>query len=326
MQLHQIEKFASYMRHAWSFLNRSTFIELVEAGECVRLQDAFELGQMPLRMFSLAIWRIGEPHGRRGLISRRPVVANIRPEAAGLGLTSSWRKHRHRRIVPVQLLCVEHVATQNLSYRCKQRRSLTDPAGQDGAFQLNPFACEDLRLTVQRSVVGELRRDDMRQQARSREATINHALWRRCLHHAGALPAAHLGANMADDEEARRHVLEHLRNVFTELAQFALTARALAVFGHVRPDFATQMRGESTALAARGCALNLLYLLDLYRRLSLYYARAQAEHQLVRVDRRLFRLRTILCASHLGELQFKMFDPVHLRDHQLAQRRCAHLF
>jgi hypothetical protein len=41
------------MSHAWSFLNRSTLIQLIKAGECVGLKNALELGQMALRMFTL---------------------------------------------------------------------------------------------------------------------------------------------------------------------------------------------------------------------------------------------------------------------------------
>jgi hypothetical protein len=44
VRLHQIKKVAPYVGHAWSFLNRSTLIQLIKAGECVRLKDALELG------------------------------------------------------------------------------------------------------------------------------------------------------------------------------------------------------------------------------------------------------------------------------------------
>jgi hypothetical protein len=166
MQLHQIEKFAPYMRHARSFANRSAFVELVEASECVRLQDAFELGQMPLGVLSLAIWRIGEPHGRRSSITR------------------------------MQLFRIQHITTQNFCHWCQQSRSFAYPAGEDRVLQLDTFACEDLRLSIQRGMISELRGDDMRQQAGSGKAPINHALRRRRLHHAGTLPAAHLGARV----------------------------------------------------------------------------------------------------------------------------------
>jgi hypothetical protein len=69
MRLHQVEELAPDVRHAWSFLNRAALVKLVEAREGVSLQDALELGQMPLRMFALAVGRVCEPHSRRCLVA-----------------------------------------------------------------------------------------------------------------------------------------------------------------------------------------------------------------------------------------------------------------
>jgi hypothetical protein len=89
MRLHQVEKLAPDVSHTWSFLNRTAFVKLVKASKRVDLQDALELGQMTLRMFTLAVGRVGEPHSWRGLVACRAVVANIGPEAASLGLAVS---------------------------------------------------------------------------------------------------------------------------------------------------------------------------------------------------------------------------------------------
>jgi len=55
-------------------------------------------------MFSLAIWRVGEPHGGSGVLASAALVADIGPEAAGLGLAVTRSKHRNRRIISMNLL------------------------------------------------------------------------------------------------------------------------------------------------------------------------------------------------------------------------------
>src|ERR1039458_5349916 len=47
---------------------------------------------------------------------------------------------------------------------------------------------------------------------------------------------------MADDEETRRHVLEHLRHVFAQLTQLTVAARALDMCRKMRSDFAPRKR------------------------------------------------------------------------------------
>jgi len=69
----------------------------------------------------------------------------------------------HGCIVSVRFFRIEHIAAQHLSDRCEQRCGIADLAGQDRAIQLDTFACEDLRLTIQRCMVRELRRNHMRQ-------------------------------------------------------------------------------------------------------------------------------------------------------------------
>ena len=119
---------------------------------------------------------------------------------------------------------------------------------------------------------------------------------------------------MTDHEEAGRHVLQHLRYIFAELAQPSIAAGACGVRGEMRPDFARQMWRKSAALTGRVSCLVLTRLRLLLRnRLGLDHGSAQAQHQLVRVDRRLLRLRTKMLALQLGDNQLQMLDPVHLR-------------
>ena len=52
---HQVVELAADGGHARSFLNRAVLIKLPVTGEGICLQNAAEVGQMALRMFSLAM-------------------------------------------------------------------------------------------------------------------------------------------------------------------------------------------------------------------------------------------------------------------------------
>src|ERR1700691_5726301 len=59
---------------------------------------------------------------------------------------------------------------QCLDQRCEQLAGRTDPTGQRGAIELHAFASVDLRLAIQRAVVGIFCDEHMGQQPRSCEA------------------------------------------------------------------------------------------------------------------------------------------------------------
>jgi hypothetical protein len=53
------------------------------------------------RVLSLTVGRVGEPDGWRCRIAAWPVIADIGPEPAGLGLAVARSEHRNGRIVGV---------------------------------------------------------------------------------------------------------------------------------------------------------------------------------------------------------------------------------
>src|ERR1035437_10087989 len=83
----------------------STFIEMMKSRIGIGLQSAFEVLQMQSRMFTLAIRRVSEPHGWRRCFACSPFIADISPEASGLGLPVSRSEHRNRCIVGMNLAC-----------------------------------------------------------------------------------------------------------------------------------------------------------------------------------------------------------------------------
>jgi hypothetical protein len=71
---------------ACGFHDPAAFVEMMEPSIRIGLQDTGKMAQMLLRMFSLAIFRVGEPHGRRHITARRSIVAHIGPQPRSLGL------------------------------------------------------------------------------------------------------------------------------------------------------------------------------------------------------------------------------------------------
>ena len=75
----QIVKLSAHMRPAGRFLNAPGFVHRIESRVTIGLQRAREIAEMRLRMLALAIRRVGEPDRRWCCVSRRAIVAHIRP-------------------------------------------------------------------------------------------------------------------------------------------------------------------------------------------------------------------------------------------------------
>ena len=132
---------------------------------------------------------------------------------------------------------------------------MSDPAGQGGTADLNAFAGEDGRLPVQRLVVAILRHQHMRDQARSRAATLDRQRRHRCLHDRLAGAAAQLRADVADHLEAGGDVFQHLALVLPDAAERGAAAAGAGAGGFVGDGLARQMIGQRRAhrrLACRG--------------------------------------------------------------------------
>src|SRR5207253_11204960 len=92
-----------------------------------------KIPQMLLRMIALAIRRVREPNRRRIRGPTGPVIANIGPQAPGLGLSCSRRQHWYWRVIGVQLIAVENVSPQSFDQRRHQFARRSYPPGQRGA-------------------------------------------------------------------------------------------------------------------------------------------------------------------------------------------------
>ena len=95
-------------------------IQVMKACIGIRLKSALEGLQMLAGMFPLAIRRVRKPYGWRSLFTSRPVVANVCPEAARLGLAVAGSKNGHGRVVGVQLAAGENMLLNRVDKRTEQ--------------------------------------------------------------------------------------------------------------------------------------------------------------------------------------------------------------
>src|SRR5208282_2159188 len=159
-------------------------------------------------MFALAIFRIGEPDGRSCMFTCRPVIAHVGPETSGLGLAAAGSEHRYRRVVSVQLAPAKHVLLNRIHKWTEQIARTTYPASQRRAGYINSLAAVNLRLSIQRKMVCELRDDHMGQQTGSGKTAFNRPRWSRGFDNSVAARAGELRPHVANDLEAVGDVLE----------------------------------------------------------------------------------------------------------------------
>jgi hypothetical protein len=226
-----IKEFAPHMRPAGSLDNPSAGEQLVKPGPRVRplagprtgatvgVDDAAKLLQMRLRTLALAVGRIEEQGRGRPRAGKRPLVTNVGPQPAGLGLTGTRRQDRHRCVVDMQRVAGEDVGSEGVDERLQRRGCGADPAGQGRGLQAHPGAGEDLGLAIERQVVVVLRYHDMGEQPRPGAPARNRVVRCRRRNHRVAGPARQRRANMPDHLEPAGHVIEGLGHLVADLAQ-----------------------------------------------------------------------------------------------------------
>jgi hypothetical protein len=259
---------------------------------------------MLARVLALAVGRVGEPDGGCGRIARWPVVADISPEPSGLGPAVAWREHRDRRVVGVQLARGHDMIANSFNQRSQKFAGCARPSGKGRAIHVDAFASIDLRLPVERLMIGILRYQYMCEQTRHREAAVDGARRRRSLHDAIAGIAAQLRPNMADDLEAGPHVLQHLGYIFSQLAESATAVGTSLVSGHMCVDFARKMLWRGAAKGLRGCR-------TLCGRSRLRLLDGTGGLQVFQLELKLFDLAEDLFALRSEEHPLQLLDQQH---------------
>ena len=131
----------------------------------------------------------------------------------------------------MQSVAGQDVGREGVDQRLQRRRGRPDPAAQGRGLQDHPVAGEDLGLAIERQVVVIFRHDDMGEQPCSGAAAGDRMVGRRRRHHHLANPARQLLANVPDNLEAARYVIEGLADLVGDLAQQAAATGAGAWCG-----------------------------------------------------------------------------------------------
>ena len=270
-----------------------------------------------------------EDRGRRPGAAERPVVADVDPEPAGVGL--AFRQHRNGRVVAVQALGRHDMGLDQAPKRIERRRNRAHGIDHGGERDRRALERIAVGLPVQRLVLAELLEHDHREQARARPSPRDHMERRRRLADLFAVPTRELLPHRLDHFPPPRRRLQRLRHVLAELAQ-AIAAAARA--GGRRVDhhaLARQMVGERVALGApagEGAHRRRLRGRLLRRQFVFRGAGRQLfelERQLVDQPRRALRPLPKHLALELGDPELLRGDQRHvlggfrLRDRQLRR-------
>lgn len=227
----------------------------------------------------------------------------------------------------MDVACSQHVLARLFDQWREQMAGVAHPISECGAIKLDAFARKDLRLPIQREVIGKLRDQHMGQQRRPCDATLNRPRWRRRLNDDIAPGARHLDAHMTNHLVGRGHAFKDLGNIFAQLAQLAAALRTRMFRGQMRVYLARQVIGQpATRWLGPGCGMRgrtRRYAPGLVR-LKLF----ELQLQLFNLVRDLLALRAENHPPQLGDYQLEVFDFAVTAETLLAlfyQKRFEHL-
>ena len=157
--------------------------------------------------------------GDAGWIGTAPaaVIACQRPKIAGLGGAAAGIEHRGSGLVHEQLARGLQLLGETVEDRPQVERRLAHPVGEDGAAQADPGPGVDLRLAVERQVVGVLRDQHMGKQRLGGQGTLDQVGGCRGLGHgAGAAAAGVLRPDGHDHPEPGGGDVEPFAAIFPD--------------------------------------------------------------------------------------------------------------
>jgi hypothetical protein len=156
-----------------------------------------------------------------------PVVTGIGPELTGLGAPAPGIEHGRCGLVGKQLARALQRLQQSLVHRPEQESGAPDPVGERRTIEDDALTGEDLRLAIERQVVGVFGAAHLRDQRVGGQAALDQpgrcrGLYERVL----AGPAGVARAADHQYPELRRHHVEPLGHVLANLVQGTRAARA----------------------------------------------------------------------------------------------------
>lgn len=122
--------------------------------------------------------------------------SGVRPQAGTVRLAAARIEHRHRRLIGVQHLATQQVFLQGLHDWLQAHPALADPRAQRRSRDRQAGAREDRFLAIQRQVIRMLCHQHVREQARSRDALVDHGRWTGRLYQRAAIAARPLAADV----------------------------------------------------------------------------------------------------------------------------------
>src|ERR1700732_227855 len=128
-------------------------VELAIAAIGIGLEDSTVVDKMRLWMLAGPVARVIEHGTRRGLSTKRLVVAHIDPDPAGEGL--AFGQDRYRGVVAMQPLRAQHVGLKALEQRRQCRRTAADLVGQSRQADRHALVGIALRLPVEGRMLGQ---------------------------------------------------------------------------------------------------------------------------------------------------------------------------
>lgn len=150
----------------------------------------------------------------------------------------------------MDLVCLQRIAANRLGQGRQQRGPAAHPATHGGRCDDDVFARANLALPIQGAVVGVFAHHHVGNQASTSHAAINRATRRQRLCHRVALGAGKLRAQVANDLEAARLVVQYLGYVLPNLLQTRAACAAFAIggAGAVNHIFAGEVLRQSALL------------------------------------------------------------------------------
>ena len=197
------------------------------AAIAIDLENAAIAGKTGDRPLGLAIGRIAVDHPGRIAPSPWTIVPHIGEELSGLGLAASGIEHRRGRLVGKELgRCLQPIE-QPFPDGPQQEGCASHPVGQGRAVQADALAGIDLRLAIQRKVVGIFGDEDLGDRRFGGQAAFDQPCrGRRLHHHLLADAAAIFRPPHHQNPELGRDDVEAFANVLADPVQIARAARA----------------------------------------------------------------------------------------------------
>ena len=226
------------------------------ASVAINLQDAGKASKMRDRLFRFSVLGINIDRDRWIDAPKRPVVARIGPKLASLCPAAARIEHRRPRLIGEDFRGRSDVFQEALVHGPQMPGGAANPVGERRTVERDPLPGVDLRLAVERQMIGVFGDQHMGDCRLGWQAALDQSRRSRRLHDAAlAGPACIFGTMRHQHPELRRNNIQPLGDILPYHVQQALAARAGFVLDVDGRLDARQMSGKRAAITpalARG--------------------------------------------------------------------------